>query len=371
VANDHPAGKPPTIGIEEEYLLVDARTGDPVPAAPRIRRLARGLPALDPDEVEPEMLQVQVEVATPACLELDEAAGHLLRLRSELLAAAQRAGVGLVSVGTAPKIGDRLPPVTGGERYPAIHAKAPRLVDEMLLNGLHVHVEIPTPDEGVRVLNHVRAWLPVLTALAANSPYWDGDDSGFASWRTVHFARWPVAGPPPAFVDGADYERRVVALLGTGSVIDRGQLYWQARLSHRYPTVEIRVCDAQLGVPDSVVLAGLLRGLVVTALATRDQPPLPPDELLRAAVWQAARDELTEHLVDPVERITRPAVDEVERLLDHVRPALSAVGDLDQVSALLDQRVREGPGARRQRDAAAKAGVAGVLSLLTEEFLTG
>jgi carboxylate-amine ligase len=359
-----------TIGLEEEYLLLDPQTGRPVADAENVRRHSRGQPALDPDEVERELLQVQLEVATPVCATLDEAGGHLLRLRSELQTAAAGAGLALASVGAAPLLGPELPPASRTDRYQAVHAKAPRLVDEMLLNGLHVHVAVPSPDAGIHVLNGLRRWLPVLTALAANSPFWDGADSGFASWRTVHFNRWPVSGPPPAFVDADDYEQRVLALLRTNALVDRGQLYWQARLSHRYPTVEIRVADAQLRVEDSVVLAGLLRGLVATGLRSEPTPP-PPDELVRAASWQAARDELTSTLVDPATGEKRPAAEEVERLLRHIGPALHELGDAMQVAALVERRLEQGPGARRLRSAAESGGIDRAVNLVLDEFVVG
>lgn len=360
-----------TLGIEEEYLLLDPTSGRPVAASERVRRLAAGSPGLGEDDVEPELLQVQLEVATPVCCTLDEAGGHLLRLRSELAGAAEQAGCALGSVGAASRFGDSLPPASEGARYAAMYERAPRLVDEMLVNGLHVHVGVPDEEDRVRVLNALRPWLPVLTALTANSPYWDGDDSGFSSWRTVQFARWPVSGPPPAFRDREDYELRAEALLATGALVDRGQLYWQARLSERYPTVEMRVADAQLSVSDSVVVAGLLRALVLTELRTPASFEPPTDELLRAAVWQAARDDLSSTLMDPVTAQVRPALGEVDRLHEHATDALDELGDAAQVAGLLRQRRETGTGAARQRQAFEQGGSAAVLDLVLSQFVVG
>jgi glutamate---cysteine ligase / carboxylate-amine ligase len=360
-----------TLGIEEEYLLLDPTTGTPVPLAERVRRIAAKQPALGEDDVEPELLQVQIEVSTPVCTELDEAGGHLLRLRSEVAAAAEQAGCVVASIGAATRFGAGLPPASGGRRYRAMHDLAPRLVDEMLLNGLHVHVGIASDEDRVRVLNGLRRWLPVLTALAANSPYWDGADSGFGSWRTVHFSRWPVSGPPPSFAGPSDHDRRIEALLRTGAVVDRGQVYWQARLSHRYPTVEIRVADAQLRVADSVLIAGLLRAVAVGVLRGARGEPDPTDELLRAAVWRAARDELSGELFEPVSGQLRPAADEVARLCEYVEPALTELGDGAHISELLQERLTHGTGARRQRRAFDEGGLDGVLTLVREQFVTG
>lgn len=224
---------PLTIGIEEEYFLLDPETGVPVAASERVRRIAAGRDAVDADVVEPELLQVQVEVTSAPAIALETAGQELRTLRRELSAAAEQAGCRLVAVGAASRFAEELPPTSDKARYRAMHDYAPRLVDEMLLNGMHVHVGIDDADERVAVLNGLRPWLPYLTALAANSPLWDGQDSGFASWRTVHFARWPISRPLPVFADAADYDARAAVVFETGALVDPGQLYWQARLSQR------------------------------------------------------------------------------------------------------------------------------------------
>ncbi|MFD0381954.1 glutamate-cysteine ligase family protein [Streptomyces stramineus] len=142
---------------------------------------------------------------------------------------------------------------------------------------MHVHAAVPDRSAGVAVLNRIRLWLPVLVAMAGNSPLWRGEDTGFASWRTVIFGRWPVAGPPPAFADGPDYDRRVADLVSSGAIADTGQIYWQARLSEHYPTIEVRCFDVQLTVEDAVMFAGIVRALVATALREEDAGlPVPP-----------------------------------------------------------------------------------------------
>jgi carboxylate-amine ligase len=245
--------------------------------------------------------------------------------------------------------------------------QAPALVEEQLINGMHVHVGIPDRSTGVRVLAGVRAWLPVVLALSANSPFWRGRDSGFASFRAVHFARWPVEGPTPVFASAEDYEARADVLLATGSVRDRGQLYWHARLSEHVPTVEIRACDVQLDPGSAVVLAGLLRGLAATALASPPPPPADqaPVEVLRAATWAAARYGLDGDLVDPLSGRARAAKDVVGLLLDHVGPALDDAGDRDRVEAHVAEVLAGGNGATRQRSALRENGVEGLLELVT------
>lgn len=358
-----------TIGIEEEYLLLDPSTGRPSPRGQQVRRLAAAHPDVADAQVEPELLEVQVEVATPVCDSLGPVREHLGRLRRELADAGREAGCALVGVGAASRFGEALPPTSEKERYQRMHERAPRLVDEMLLNGMHVHLGPARPGDRVRLLNRLRPWLPVFVALAANSPFWDGADSGFASWRTVHFTRWPVSGPPPVVRDESDYEQRIDAIIGVGALVDRGQLYWQARLSQNYPTVEVRVADVQLTVSDAVLLAGLLRGVAAHLLEDPAPPPDVPDELLRTAVWQAARDELAASLWHPLEGRMRPAADVVAALEQVAMPALHTLGDAALVQDAVERRRQVGSGAARQRERYASGGLPGVLDLLTEEFL--
>ncbi len=341
-----------TVGVEEEYLLVERESGAPSSAAERVARAARHREGLTDDDVQRELLQAQLEVATPPCETLDEIGGHLLRLRHELATATESEGCRLLACGAAPLRGDGPPSVTDSARYREIHDRAPQLVDEQLINGMHIHVAVPERRTGVAVLNRLRPWLPILLAMGVNSPVWDGGDTGFASWRAVHFDRWPVSGPPPHFTDEADYERRIDALVGTGVVRDRGQLYWQARVSDKYPTVEVRCWDVQLRADDAVLLAGVLRALVTSVLddeaAGRALLP-PPPELARAAVWHAARGGLVDDLVDLPHGSNRKAGDAVMALMERLAPALKASGDTAQVSALVDRLLVEGTGAERQR----------------------
>ncbi|MBT2386059.1 glutamate--cysteine ligase [Streptomyces sp. ISL-11] len=357
-----------TLGIEEEYLLLDPATALPVPMAEQVCAAVDLEPVVSEREIQAELLQAQVEVATPVCTDLAEASRHLLRLRHAVSSAAKRTGCRIAASGTSPRAGLTPVPVTRHPRYMAMHSEAPQLVDEQLVNGMHVHVAIPDREVGVGVLNRVRPWLPVLVAMAANSPMWHGQDTGFASWRTVVYSRWPVCGPPPHFAGLADYEERIQALFVAGAITDRGQLYWQARLSDRYPTIEVRCLDVQLRVDDAVMLAGVVRGLVATAIRDEKSGPLASHcspELLNAANWHAARHGLDGVLVDP-EGKRRDAEDVVRTLLGHIGQALEESGDTQQVHALVHRLLRRGTPADRQRRALAKEGLRAVTDLITE-----
>lgn len=361
-----------TLGVEEEYLLLDAATGRPVELGEEIRQDASVRPALEDEEVQHELLTVQVEVATPISHELDEVGGHLLRLRHEVGDAAQRRGTVLAPVGAAPWF-EGTPTVADSYRYRGMTVQAPALVGEQFICGMHVHVGVPDREAGVEVLNRLRVDLPVLVAIGGNSPFWRGRDSGFDSWRTVHFQRWQVEGPPPHFAGADDYDRRVDALVETGAIFDRGQIYWQARLSERFPTIEVRAMDVQLRADDAVLLAGLVRALVATALDDvrrgGGSPPVPEQELVRAATWLAARRGLGGELYDLRSGRRRRSGDVVVDLLHRVEPALEVAGDAEQVHKLVDRLLREGNGAARQRDLVARQGFSRLPAFLAEQLV--
>ncbi|AUG75599.1 carboxylate--amine ligase [Kitasatospora sp. MMS16-BH015] len=375
--NEAPTGGPvptdhgrPTLGVEEEYLLLDPGTGLPVPRVDEVRRRAGLHPAVDHAELQHELLQAQVEIATPVCSELAEVGGHLLRLRHVLAAAAAESGCRLAACGTAPFAGEVPPAITAAPRYHSISRRVTRLADEALINGMHVHVAVPDPEAGVAVLDRLRGWLPVLTALSANSPLWYGSDTGYASWRTVVFGRWPVSGIPPQFADAADYDRRIEHLLEAQLIRDRGQVYWQARLSARFPTIEVRCMDVQLRADEAVLLAGLTRALVVTLLREHAAGTAAPDrtpESLQAAQWHAARHGLADLLHDPVSGLARPAAVLVRELSAYLRPVLEEFGDARTVTPLLDRLLLAGNGAVRQRRRFEEAGRPGLLAVITDE----
>ncbi|MGP3691214.1 carboxylate-amine ligase [Streptomyces sp. IBSNAI002] len=356
-----------TVGVEEEYLLLHADTGMPAPLARAVRQAA-GLDSIaSVQEVQSELLQAQIEVATPVCDGLSEVGGHLLRLRHAMALAAEANGCRLAMTGTA-AIRDTGPvPVTPTARYVGMRSYAPQLVQEQLINGMHVHLGVPDREAGVEVLNRIRGWLPALVALSANSPMWDGHDTGFASWRTIVFGRWPLTGPTPVFDGVRDYERRVERLLESGIVADAGQIYWQARLSEKYPTVEVRCPDVQLRADEAVLLAAIARALVATALREAQEGcayTAGPVELVQAATWQAARHGLNGPLIGPDARRCT-ARDMIATLMRHIAPALDDHGDRRDVTSLLHRLLQDGTGADQQRQALTTGGLAAVIDLTT------
>jgi glutamate---cysteine ligase / carboxylate-amine ligase len=221
----------------------------------------------------------------------------------------------------------------------------------------------------VAVVNHLRPWLPTLLALSANSPFDQGRDSGYASWRIQAQARFPGAGVPPWFSSAAAYDRHLHRLVEIGVLADEGTTFWLARPSQRLPTVEVRAADAAATVDEAMLQAALVRALVHTALvdlAIGREAPTVPDRLCTAALWSAARYGLGGPGIHPLEERRVDAWILLEELLRRVRPALEDNGDLVAVRTLVGQVRLGGTGAVRQRAAAAH-GLPAVVDMLVRQ----
>ncbi|HEX8498631.1 MAG TPA: glutamate--cysteine ligase, partial [Actinomycetales bacterium] len=368
----------PTLGIEEELFVADATTGRLVSRGPEVQRSTSVAPEVG--AVVLELTLSQVETVTVPSRDVAQVVAHSARLRSAVAAGAARHGVVLQASGT-PVLGDAAEQlIAEDERYLALRTRAAGLVSQQLIAGMHVHVgvgalgtDMTTVDDDARVVvaDALRPWLPTLLALSANSPYWLGTDTGFASYRQVHWQRWPVAGPPPRTHDAQGWHRSVAELVATGVVDDASYVYWDVRLASRFPTVEVRVADVQPDVLDVLTCTALVRGLAARALQRHEagepasDPVLDvPQHALRAAMWRAARYGLDEQLVDPASAALRPAQQVLDAMVDAARPGLEQTGDLDAVLEGVRRVESQGNGAQRQRAAFARSGWPGVLEVV-------
>ncbi|WP_051274518.1 glutamate--cysteine ligase [Cellulomonas sp. URHD0024] len=336
-----------TLGVEEELLLVDPATGATVAAGHALLAAAEHLPV---GGLESELQQQQIETATVPVRTMEDLGADLLARRRDADAAARAVGARVAALGTSPLPAERS--LSVGTRYRAIHDQMGMTAWEQLTCGCHVHVAIDGAEEGVAVLDRIRPWLPVITALAANSPFWEGRDTAYASYRTQAWSRWPGTGPTDVFGSAAAYRDVVTQMLATRTLLDSGMVYFDARLSSRHPTVEIRVADVCLDVRDTLLVASLCRALVQTAADEwrAGIPPLPvPTVLLRLAAWRASRFGLADDLVHPLDNTPVPARQAVDALVRHVAGALEDAGELTWARHRLADLFARGTGAARQR----------------------
>ena len=233
-------------------------------------------------------------------------------------------------------------------RYRKIKSEYGEMARQALVCGMHVHVDVSSDDEAVRVVDGVRPWLPLLVAIAANSPYWQGVDTGHASWRSQVWSRWPTAGPAEAFGDVATYRQVSEQMIAWGGGLDPGDALLRRPARERLPhggDPGGRRVHRPGGRP-----AGCPAGArVVTAAATDPSPPLWRGDLLRVASYRAARHGLSTDLVHPTKAILAPPREVFEAAVEHVRPVLEEAGDLDLVQGLFEQLLARGNGSTRQR----------------------
>lgn len=334
-----------TVGVEEEMLLVERATGHAMSLQSQV---LAAMPENPPDgEIEGEFAREQIEVGSAPHEDLAVLAAELSEWRHRASVAARHQGAAVAALGLSPT--PTVPHRAPGSRYEQIAERFGVIAAEFLSCGCHVHVSVNDRDEAVRVLDRIRPSLPLLTALCTNSPFHAGADTGYAGYRTLQMDRWPSAGPVEPFGSAAGYDEAISQMLATGVLLDQGMVYFDARVSHRYPTIEIRVADVCLDVRDAVLLAALCRALVETEAQATDDAVLPSVPVLRLARWQAAGTGVGGDLLDARTLQPVPAWEAIGALVDRLRPALDRSGDVELVETALARIRRHGTGADRQR----------------------
>jgi len=251
-------------GIEEEYFITDLQTrrmpGQPPAAAVAACQAELG------KHFAHEMFQCQVEMASPTFRSLPEAADYLSQVRTGLTKCLAEHGLGLLCAGSHPMTTADLQP-TDELHFQQLFDDYQRVARRSVLSGLHVHVEVPVDRDRVRVMNEILPWLPMLLALSASSPFWNGGYSGFSSYRQTACDEWPRMGVPEFFEDEAAFSRYIDMLTRTGAIRQASDCWWVMRPSSRYPTLELRICDACPRVEDALCLVSLFRVMVAHAIA--------------------------------------------------------------------------------------------------------
>jgi len=360
----------PSVGVEEEFLLVDPSSGAPLARNADVAKhaAARGV------DLQLELTTCQVETATEVAQTSSQLRQQITELRQVAAASAEKAGARLLAVGLPPTVPHSFP-ITDTERYREIGEQFGMIAHEQGICGCHVHVEVPDRDAAIAVSNRLRPWLPLLLALTANSAIYRGADSGHASWRSVLWNRWPSAGPPPHLDSAEHYDAMVSMMLDAGAMLDDGMVYWDVRPSKKFPTVEVRVADVPATAAETVLHATLTRAAVMTALAAeRAGAPAPrvDDHVLRAAHWKAARDGLDGQAMDVTQGFaTAPTSTVLGKWLELLQPALRELGDDEWVHAEVNRLLADGNGAMRQRAAwQQRHDIADVLAVAAEATLS-
>jgi carboxylate-amine ligase len=370
-----------TIGIEEEYLLVDPATRDIArdPPADLVAKteaalVARGMPG----QVSPEFLRAQIEVQTRVCTSVADARAQLVTLRRTVAEVAARHGLAPIAASTHPFAEWRGIGATDRERYRALERDLQGVGRRLVICGLHVHVGIADEELRVDLMNQAGYFLPHLLALSTSSPFWRGEDSGLASYRVAIFNELPRTGLPDHFESWGEYRRQVDRLVAAGLIDDASKLWWDIRPSARFPTLEMRVTDMCTSLDHAISIAALYRSLIsmLWRLKTANQRwRIYPHMLVKENRWRAQRYGTDEGLVDFGKGQVVPMADLVEEMIVLVRTDAERLGCLAEVENVRNI-LRDGTSAHRQRRAYAKAVAAGAdkaqaLSAVVDDLIAG
>ena len=350
--------EPFTLGIEEELLLVDRSTRRLAPVATEV------LAAMEAHEraASHEVYAASIELRSPPRLDAEDAAREIAGLR----AAARNAGATLIGAGLHPagELGDV--PLVESERYRLVGGTMRGLIRRTPECALHIHVGMPDPDTAIRAFNGLRSHLPLLVALAANSPMWFGHDSGLASARFALVRSYPRRSVPRAFSDLDDYASTIRAVAAAGDLSDYTYVWWDVRLHPRLGTIELRELDTQSRIGDAAALAALVQAL---ARHEAEHPREPePSEAISESSFRASRDGIEATLLDEGE--LRPVREIARRTIERVAPAARELGGEDALQGI-ERMLAEGGGAARQRNALRDGGIEAVLEQLVAETEEG
>lgn len=342
-----------TLGIEEEFAIVDPETRE---LRSHIQEILEGGKILLKEQIKPEMHQSVVELGTEICPDIKCAREHVVDLRSKLASLAGERGLRIASAGTHPFSHWRDQLITEGERYEQILRDMQTLARANLIFGLHVHVGIPNREAAIHVMNQARYFLPHIYALSVNSPFWVGRDTGLKGYRLKVFERFPRTGIPDAFESLSEYEDYCKLLVKTGCIDNPKKIWWDIRLHPVFDTLEVRVCDAQSRVDDTLAIAGLIQAVIskLFKLLHRNTTfRLYRRRLLDENRWRATRYGIEGRLIDfgrETEVETRSLLNE---LLEFISTEVNELGSQREM-AHIERIMREGTGADRQLGVFAK-----------------
>lgn len=338
-----------TLGIEEEFQMVDRHTGQLASHIHTI--LDKGAPLLG-ESIKAEMLQSVVELVTDVCTNIAVARSEVRRLRRELAQLVESEGLSLISAGTHPLAHWQDQLRTRNQRYEELEEEFQDVGRSILIFGLHVHVGIDDHEISIPLMNQLRTWLPHLLALSSNSPFWAGRYSGMKSYRAIVWKRFPRSGIPELFATTADFDRYVQDLVRTGCIDNGKRIWWDVRPHPFFSTVEFRVCDMPLTIEDTLAIAALCQALVakLTWLYRRNVTThVLPANYIEENKWRASRYGLDAEVVDFVQnrRLSmRQAISETLDFVDDVLDDLGSRHEINYIRELLDDP--RGTGADRQ-----------------------
>src|SRR3984893_11078986 len=336
-----------TLGIEEEFAIVDPQTRE---LRSHIQEILEAGKDTSKEQIKPEMHQSVVELGTEICADIQCAREHVVDLRSKLASLAGERGLKIASVGTHPFSHWRDQLITEGERYAQILKDMQSLARANLIFGLHVHVGIPDRETAIHVMNQARYFLPHVYALSVNSPFWVGQDTGLKGYRLKVFERFPRTGIPDAFESLSEYEDYCKLLVRTGCIDNPKKIWWDIRLHPVFDTLEVRVCDAQSRVGDTLEIFVMKLAVISKLFKLLRQNTtfrVYRRRLLDENRWRASRYGIDGKLIDFGREAEVETKNLIRELLEFVRDEAEQLGSQREMEHI-GRICREGTGADRQ-----------------------
>ncbi|HVL69038.1 MAG TPA: carboxylate-amine ligase [Vicinamibacterales bacterium] len=344
-----------TLGVEEEFQIIDPATME---LRSHVSELLEASAASLGDQIKPELHQSIVEVGTKICGDVNELREEVFRIRHELAAAADRAGLAVAAAGTHPFSDWKDQVLSPGSRYESIVEELQQLARSLLIFGLHVHVGVPDRHVAIDLMNQARYFLPHLLALSTSSPFWMGRDTGLKSFRTTIFRRFPRTGVPEHFGSWSEYENYVQLLVDLKCIEDARKIWWDIRPHPTYGTLEFRVCDVPTRPSVAVMLGALCQAIIVKLykLHTRNMGyRIYRRALIEENKWRASRWGLDGKLIDFGKRAEVPMRDLALELLEFVDDVVDELGSREAVETV-HQVLEEGTSADRQLEVYRRTG---------------
>ena len=360
-----------TIGIEEEYQIIDPDTAE---LTSYITEFLDEGAVLFRDQVKPEFLQSQVETGTYVCRNVREARQEVTRLRSIVYEIAEKRGRKIAAAGTHPFSSWRSQIITDKDRYKGLLADMRIIAQRLLIFGMHIHIGIPEPDLRIDLMNQMTYFMPHIFALSTSSPFWLGTDTGLKSYRSVVFEDLPRTGLPEYFASAQEYEGYVQTLVKTGCIDDATKIWWDIRPHPRFPTLEFRMCDCVTKVDEVIAIAALIQAVVAKLILLNKNNQtwrIYRQGLIAENKWRAIKDGIDGKLIDfgkEEEVPLRLLIGELLELVDDVVEKLGTRQEIETIRKIL----KEGTSADRQlRKYHETQSLKAVVDMLTEETILG
>jgi len=336
-----------TLGIEEEFQLIDPKTRA---LRSHVHHLMGEEEGVDKDQFKTELHQSVIEVGTSICQDIKDARREVIQLRTNLAQVARRKNLTIAAAGTHPFSHWKDQKITPNPRYKEIVEDLQQVARANLIFGLHVHVGIEDRERAIHIMNAARYFLPHIFALSTNSPFWQGRNTGFKSYRSKVFDRFPRTGIPDHFTSLGEYERYINLLIKTRCIDNAKKIWWDIRMHPFFNTLEYRICDVPLRVDETIALAALIQAVTVKLYKLLDKNlgfRLYRRVLINENKWRAARYGITGKLIDFGKQEEVPYSHLIQELLEFVDDVVDELGSREEID-YVHQILRHGTGADRQ-----------------------